>query len=596
MNIKRTGWLDISWNRQLCQDDRIRRWQWLACAAVLSMLAGCQSPAPEQRQVALAAQGMAATAHPEATRAAREILDAGGNAADSAIAAAFVIAVVEPTMNGIGGRNQILLRNAAGEYSLYNGMTEVPASYTRPDEPPANGYGTIATPGVVAGLARLHAEHGSMPLARLLQPAIDLAANGFVLLPGEAARHADKLADMQANAGFRQALLKPDGSSYQAGEILRQPQLAATLQRLSDAGLMDFYTGTTAAAIASDMANNGGHVTAADLRDYRATDGRFVSTRYRDFEVHSIAAPAGGGLVIKTLNILENIDMSSLTDQQWGAVVNQALAIAIGTMGDDYEETDLEHVQSKAWAREQAATLVVPAASAIPAVAAQDLQPPADAQALASADWSGNSWGPESHHTTHFVTADCSGTLVSITQTIGPVFGSKVITPDLGFVYASTMGTYLAGSAQKPGSRPRTTIAPTVLTKNGEPVLVLGAAGGLRILSAIVQTISRYVDQGMPLQAAVAAPRVHPQSETDDAGQRHSQRLKFHAETSPDIGWTGADLAAWQSAGFDVRENPRTAAFGRIHAIERTANGWQGVADPDWEGTAEGARLSACRL
>lgn len=592
MDIKQADRPNISHRLQPGRQGHNGHWRWLAYAVVLGVLAGCQAPA--QRQVATATQGMAVTAHPEATRAAREVLDAGGNAADSAIAAAFVIAVVEPTMNGIGGRNQILLRSPAGDYSLYNGMTEVPASYRRPDEPPADGYGTIATPGVVAALARLHAEHGSMPLQRLLQPAIDLAANGFILLPGEAARHADKLADMQSNAGFRQALLKPDGSTYQAGETLRQPQLAATLQRLSDVGLADFYTGDIAAAIASDMAGNGGHVTAADLSNYRATDGRYVSTSYRDFEVHSIAAPAGGGLVIKTLNILEHIDMSSLTDQQWGAVVNQALAIAIETMGDDYDEADLAHVQSKSWAREQAATLVVPTTP--PALAAAQHRQLTDNVAIADTDWSGASWGPESHHTTHFVTADCSGALVSITQTIGPVFGSKVITPDLGFVYASTMGSYLAGSAQQPGSRPRTTIAPTVVTRDGAPVLVLGAAGGLRILSAIVQTISRYADQGMPFATAVTAPRVHPQSERDEAGQQQAQRLKFHAETSPDTGWADTDLAAWETAGFDVKGNPRTAAFGRIHAIERTSNGWQGVADPDWEGSAEGARRSGCKL
>jgi gamma-glutamyltranspeptidase/glutathione hydrolase len=185
--------------------------------------------------------------------------------------------------------------------------------------------------------------------------------------------------------------------------------------------------------------------------------------------------------------------------------------------------------------------------------------------------------------------------VVSITQTIGPVFGSKVITPELGFVYASTMGTYLSGSAQQPGSRPRTTIAPTVLTRNGEPVLVLGAAGGLRILSAIVQTISRYVDQGMTLEESVAAPRVHPQTLPDEEGQRRAQPLKFHAETSPDTGWRRTDLEGWNAADFAVEENPRIGAFGRVQAIELTKDGWRGIADPDWEGTAEGANSASCQ-
>ena len=557
----------------------------------LLYLAGCQTidrAGHTTAQTARSAQGMAATAQPMATRAARSILEAGGNAADAAIAAAFVLAVVEPTMSGIGGRSQILVRTQTGVYAVYNGMTQIPAAYVRPDTLPANGYGTIATPGVIAALNRLHREHGSLSLSTLMAPAIELAEKGFEVLPGEAARHLAGLKDFKDNQGFQQSFLKPDGTTYLAGEWLRQPELARTLKRLSSAGLEDFYSGAIAASIVADLQENGGYVTAQDLLDYVAADARYVSTRYRDYEIHSMAAPGGGGLVIKALNILENFAAGSLTNQQWGAVLAQVVAMAIDSMRMDYTETDLELVMSKEWASVQASQIILPPA-------AEEELAPLVSDTKVSMDWTGASWGEESHHTTHFVTADCSGMLVSATQTVGPLFGSKVISRDLGFVYASTMGTYLSASAQAPGSQPRTTIAPTLVTKNGEPILVLGAAGGLRILSAIVQSISRHVDQGLPLAEAIAAPRVHPVYENDPrTGERLIQMTKFQAETSPGIGWQPADLQAWEAQGFTVTANDKTGAFGRVHAILKSDGGWLGVADPDWEGTAEGASRSKC--
>ena len=212
-------------------------------------------------------------------------------------------------------------------------------------------------------------------------------------------------------------------------------------------------------------------------------------------------------------------------------------------------------------------------------------------------DWSGNSWGPDSHHTTHFVTADCKGMVVSITQTIGPVFGSKVITPGLGFVYASTMGTYLSASDQAPGSRPRTTIAPTIVTKDGKTVMVLGAAGGLRILSGIAQTISRHIDRGLVIKEAVAAPRIDPERiPNDESGKRRFDGMKFTAEFTPKNGWIKTDSIKWTKAGFGVEGITRYGAFGRVHAVNfnPATNTWTGVADPDWEGTAEGPVKSDC--
>ena len=545
-------------------------------------------------QFATSVNGMVAAAQPLATQAGLEILEAGGNAADAALATAFVLSVVEPTMNGIGGRNLILVRKLDGTFQGYNGMTEVPINYTPPEVAVNSGHETVATPGVVASLMRLYKEYGSLPLPQIMAASIKHASNGFEVLPGEATRHKIAHKSMLENLGFRMHMLKNDSILYKSGEILKQPTLAKTLQLIADTEGEDFYKGEIAKKIASDMEANGGYVTLEDLKNYQATDMRYVTTNYRGYQIHTMPAPSGGGLLVKTLNILENFDLSNINDMQWAAIMNQALALSINTMETDYKEENLNLVQSKDWAKKQATSIVIPN----PKTTSNNFTKTTISELLANnTDWSGNSWGKDSHHTTHFVTADCKGMVVSITQTVGPLFGSKVITPDLGFVYASTMGTYLSNSDQAPGSRPRTTIAPTIVTKDGKTVMVLGAAGGLRILSGIAQTISRYIDRGLELKEAVAAPRIHPEMVVNkETGKRRFDGMQFSAEFTPSNGWTAKDSIAWKHAGFDIKSIERYGAFARVHAVtfNPETNEWTGIADPDWEGTAEGPKKSDC--
>lgn len=562
--------------------------QVLATAIAVVAFAGCQHEPVVERPVFN--NGMVATAHPEATRVARDVMSRGGNAVDAAVAAGFTLAVVEPSMSNLGGRIQILVRSPDGDYQGYNGMTEVPAAYAPPEVGVGQGYGTIATPGVVAGLARLHAEHGSMQWSELLQESAHIARKGYVVLPGAAARHESGLESFKDNPGFQQAFVEDDGSAYDAGDILRQPALAQTISRLAESGANDFYRGRIAQQIAADMAANGGYVSAEDLATYEVLDGRNITTRYHGYEIHSLAAPAGGGLVVKALNILENVDLGALTEMQWAAVMNQALALTLNSMAEDREELDLAHVADKTWAAEQARSIRIP--SSEPIAASTTLSSRNDTTFASTTDWSGRHWGENSHHTTHFAIADCEGRVVSITQTVGPLFGARVITPDLGFVYAATMGNYLSAADQKPGSRPRTTIAPTVVTRDGEVVLVLGAAGGIRILSAIVQTISRYVDQGHDPVAAVALPRVHPVRGETDAGERVTHPDQVNLEMTPERGWSASVATDLEAAGFKVTPVERHAAFGRVHLVARSDRAWQGVADLDWEGTTAG---TSCR-
>jgi len=546
-------------------------------------------------QFATSVNGMVAAAQPLATQAGLEILEKGGNAADAALATGFVLSVVEPTMNGIGGRNLILVRKKDGSFQGYNGMTEIPINYSPPEVAVNSGHKTIATPGVVASLMRLYKEHGSLPLSQIMEASIKYAANGFEILPGEAIRHKIAHKAMMSDPGFRSQMLKNDSTLYKTGELLKQPDLANTLQRISASEGNDFYNGEIAQKIVADMEANGGFVSLEDLKNYKATDMRYVSTNYRGYQIHTMPAPSGGGLLVKTLNILENFDLSNMNDNQWATIMNQALALSINTMETDYREENLELVTSKSWAKEQAASIKIPK---VETSSTSFFNSNNSTKLLAdNTDWSGISWGKDSHHTTHFVTADCQGMVVSITQTVGPLFGSKVITPGLGFVYASTMGTYLSNSDQAPGSRPRTTIAPTIVTKDGETVMVLGAAGGLRILSGIAQTISRHIDKKLEIKDAVAAPRIHPEMIINkETGKRTFDGMQFSAEFTPNNGWRASDSIAWKKAGFTIKSINRYGAFARVHAVtfNPETNIWTGVADPDWEGTAEGPKKSDC--
>ncbi|MCY4398675.1 MAG: gamma-glutamyltransferase [Gemmatimonadetes bacterium] len=563
-------------------------------------------------QVASSMEGVVVAAQPLAAAAGAQMLTAGGNAADAAVAAAFAISVVEPSMNSIGGRTQILLRLPDGTYAGIDATTQAPATYDPETAPQASyGYPTVGVPGAVAGLGRLLRDHGTLPLADVMAPAIALAENGYRLLPGEAIRQgmgAEQLAEFD---GSRAHFLTPDGNAREAGDLFTQPDLAATFRTIAEGGEDAFYRGPIAQRIVADMEAHGGAVTASALADYRALDVPIVHGSYRGYDLVGTDIPASGAATIGILHILENFDMASLDSDSWAALVGTVVARAFEeralARGSGFG--DLAFMTDKGWAADVAAGIDVPGAVFVRAAAAatpalpRSLAPalstrtlpgsltpaprePAPASRLGgptdpftpsgatTTDWDGSTWGVASSHTTHLSAADGDGMYVSLTQTIGPNLGSRVATPGLGFLYAATLGGYLGH--MEPGERARSSISPLMVARDGQPVLVLGAAGGARIISAVVQAVLRVVDHGMSLPDALAAARVHP----IDGG--------IAMETSPGIGWSSADVAEVASWGLQVQEVERAGAFGRIHGIwvDPGTGELVGVADPDWEGAA----------
>jgi gamma-glutamyltranspeptidase/glutathione hydrolase len=284
------------------------------------------------------------------------------------------------------------------------------------------------------------------------------------------------------------------------------------------------------------------------------------------------------------LHILENFDRGALDEEEWFAVVGQALGIAAPELGALGTDTAAARVTSKEWAARMARRIRAPVgarAGEAPEAFTGERTPAAGVSLEPSemSRGSGDSRGDGKGHTTHLTTADGNGMFVALTQTLGPSMGSSVVTPGLGFLYASTLGGYLG--RMEAGERARSNISPMVVLKDGIPILALGAAGGARIPSGVVQVISRIVDDGLTLAEALEAARVHMNRDGT-----------LDVETSPVIGWTEGDMANMRALGLQLRTTARPGAFSRVHAVQYDpeTNTWHGMADPDWEGSARGPR------
>ncbi|MCJ7628843.1 MAG: gamma-glutamyltransferase, partial [Longimicrobiales bacterium] len=266
-------------------------------AVLLPSLVFAQEPPPFQLQVDYSRHGMVSAAQPLATWAGVQILEAGGNAADAAVAAAFAIAVVEPTMNSIGGRTQILVRLADGQIRGIDATTQAPATYDPETAPQAGyGYAVIGVPGAVAGLVRLQGEFGTLPLETVMQPAIRYAREGFPVNSIVAGQFASAAEDASEFEGTRKYYLKPDGSPFAEGEILVNEDLARTLTTISKREGEDFYRGEIARKMAEDIQAHGGAVTLESLNDYRAEDALIVRGSYRGYELVGSYIPSAGAL------------------------------------------------------------------------------------------------------------------------------------------------------------------------------------------------------------------------------------------------------------------------------------------------------------
>ena len=505
-------------------------------------------------------KGVVVAAHPLASKVGAEILAVNGNAVDAAVAAAFALAVVEPSMSGIGGRAQILIYSPKTGFHGIDATTAAPSDYDYENAPKKRyGYPSIGIPGVVKGLTKALSNHGSLTREIVMAPAIRIASKGHALIAGEAIRQSNVKEQLLEFEGSRQHFLNADSSSRLPGQWVVQKKLASVLQAISDEGPDVFYSGWVAEKIVEDNIANGGVLSMKAMKEYKALDAHLVKGDYRGNEITGLWIPSFGAITIEALQILEFYKSDLSSNQDWGESVYHSIERAFLDRRVQNTLEDAKKHTSKAWAKKRASEIH-------------------NEQSIKDFDSLPESFTAAMGHTTHLTVVDKNGMIVVLTQTVGTTMGSKVASPELGFVYAQTLGGYLG--EVKAVQRASSHISPIIVSKDGEPFLGLGAAGGSRIPSSIVAVVSRIIDQGLSLEKAIKMPRVHPIDEGLD--------IEF---TGFD-GFTLSDSIYFSSLGHKVTVQRQIGRFGRIHAVIKDPDGldWIGVADPDWEGSATAPR------
>jgi len=499
-------------------------------------------PATEPVQ---AENGMVVTTDAYASQVGVDVLREGGNAVDAAIAVQFALAVVNPEAGNIGGGGFMVARMADGETSALDFREVAPGAATRDmyldeDGDPTNasvvGHLAVGVPGTVAGMWAAHERYGTLEWARLLEPAIELAAGFEVTERFLGSLGPGKVADLQQFPTTVAQFLPREGQPPLVGDTLRQADLARTLERIRDQGPDGFYAGETAALIVAEMERGGGLITAEDLAGYEAVWREPVVADYREYTILSMPPSSSGGITMaEGANILETFEPGDFDDPQrihrFAEAFRRAYADRNHYLADpDFVDMPLEVLASDEYAafrRESVGETATPSIEIDPGVEAYEAETRmVPAGVGAEVDIEPTGLGDEGEHTTHFSIVDAAGNAVSLTTTINSWYGSLVTVAGAGFVLNNEMDDFTAkpgipnqfglvqgeNNSIAPGKRMLSAMTPAiVLDPTGELFMVTGTPGGSTIITTTFQTISNVIDHGMNVSQAVLAPRVHHQ-------------------------------------------------------------------------------------
>ena len=551
-----------------------------------------------------APKAMVVSDEPLASEAGIEILKKGGNAVDAAVAVAFALAVVEPAAGNLAGGGFMLVRLADGRTGLVDYRETAPGRATRDmylrsdgtldSDAATSGSRSVAVPATVAGLELARRTYGTRKLSDVMAPAIRLAEQGFPVSEKLARSLRAARPRLQRFSVSRRIFLK-DGELFAPGDILRQPELAATLRRIARGGAAEFYRGRTARELADEVARMGGLLTREDLAGYQAKIREPLRAKYTtngsEWEVISTPPPSSGGVaIIEALNILAESELKSWNDRQtvhWVAeTLRRVFADRAAYLADpDFARVPVRGLTDPRYAAQLRATIDPERASSSSAVRAGDPSafdgPAASVGALPAGP------RPEGAHTTHFSVVDAAGNAVANTFTINDSYGSAVAASS-GFLLNDTMDDFTAqpgapnklfglmqsdANAIAPGKRPLSSMTPTILLRDGKLSYLTGSPGGPRIISATLLSLLGWMRLGMEPQAAINAPR-------------------FHHQWLPDILWIEETFPVLEAQELAARGHnvQRRSWIGQVEAIgiDPQTGERLGAADPRRQGAAIG--------
>ncbi len=550
--------------------------RWLGQSLFLALAFICIASAHAEK-VARGTKGAVASVHPLATQAGLDVLKSGGNAIDAAVAVGVTLGVVDSHNSGLGGGCFLLIRRANGEFVAIDGREMAPAAATRDmflrdgkADTRLSQTGALASgvPGSVAAYAQAVEKYGRKKFAELLLPAAKIAEDGFPIDAPYAARLTGTADDLRTFPASQALLFHDDGRPLAEGDMLKQPDLAASLRALAEQGPDWFYRGAYAAKVGEWMKANGGVLTAEDFANYHLMTREPVRGTYRGAEVVSFPPPSSGGVhVIEILNMLERFDLAKLDEPDRVHVIAEAMKLAFADRAHWLGDPDFVAVPRGLLRKDYAQKLAAPIRlDAILPVASHG-EPP---------DSITDIFGMK--HTTHFSVADAEGNWVACTATVNTSFGSKVIVPGTGIFLNNQMDDFstqpgvanafgLIGAdanAVAPGKRPLSSMSPTIVLRDGQPILALGAAGGPTIITQTVLNLIGVLDLGLPLDAALAQPRFHHQWRPDqirietrmsESVLKHLADLGHGLDVHPTIGASNA--VGWRDGTFTAASEPR---------------------------------------
>ncbi|TZF84849.1 gamma-glutamyltransferase [Pedobacter sp. BS3] len=528
--------------------------------------------------------GVVVSAHPEASRVGLEILKKGGNAVDAAVAVQFALAVVFPTAGNIGGGGFLVYRDARGNINSLDYREKAPLTAGRDMYLGADGnvvpgkslYGHLApgVPGTVDGMVKVHEKYGKLSWKEVVQPAVELAEKGFHITAKDA----------RSLNSVKQSLIKynPEGTAFvkeevwKMGDVLIQKELVETLKRIRDNGRAGFYDGKTADLLVAEMNRGAGLISKKDLADYHSVWRTPVTGMYKGYKVISMPPPSSGGIAL--MQLLHAVEPYPLS--RWGHNQDSTVQLIVEAerrvyadrseyLGDpDFYKVPQKQLLDTNYIRSRMNNF-----SWDKATPSSEIKP-------------GKLMGKESEETTHYSIVDKQGNAVSVTTTLNGTYGSRVVVKGAGFLLNNEMDDFSAkpgtpnlfgvtggaANAIAPGKRMLSSMTPTIIEKDGKLYMVVGTPGGSTIITSVFQTILNVLEFGQDMQQAVSSSRFHHQWLPDEV---YIEKGTFNAATEKTL----------KEKGYKFVER---SSIGRVDAILKTAQGYQGGADPRGDDTTAG--------